>query len=230
HECFVEVEGIRYGSIPSLAKALGLSEPAIARRLKVFGVQPMVGKDIQNHQCNFYPEHIAREKCADLLAPLPKAGPNGLIEIDGVSYGTLSTFTGLLGLSITAIKVRIQSSGVKPIQGKDSNDHLADLYPELALRKLCKDLIEAPKVGPDGFIKIDGVLHGTRLSLARFLGLVEKTVSERLASSGLGPVRGRGCNGKLTDLYPEPAAREACKDLLVSAKGGSTSGGKKSKK
>jgi hypothetical protein len=219
---FITVNGVHHGTIAAFIRLLGVERETITSRIRSADIIPDRGKMVDGNVYDFYPEPRIRELCADLLDPnLVQCGSDGFVDIQGIRHGTAKSLARLLGVSRSTIVSRVRSSGLSPVHGKDKVGHLADLWPEPVVRKLCADLVD-PSLsvcGPNGLAEIGGVRHGTFFSLSRLLGISAPTIASCLASSGLVPVRGRVRSGNLADLYPEPAVRELCRDVIERKKG-----------
>jgi len=230
---FAMINKIRHGTRVFIANLLGISEPTVSSYLASSGIVPMKGKDKAGHPADLFPVPAVRELLNHLLDPdLPVCGPDGLVEIFGVRHGTIYALSHSLGISETAINSRIEKWRCPSLCGKNRSGQVFRLYPEPAILELCADLLDPTlvQVGDDGFAMINKIRHGTIPSLSRILGVAQGTIKKRLISLGLPPVKGKDKIGHPGNLYPEPAVRELCKDLIekkASAKGGYTSGGKK---
>ena len=72
---FFEKDGIIYGTLTGLVKALGISRKIIVRRLELSDIQSIKGKTLLNRIRDFYPEPAVHEACADLIEKRKKANP-----------------------------------------------------------------------------------------------------------------------------------------------------------
>ncbi|MBI5421825.1 hypothetical protein HZA44_01675 [Candidatus Peregrinibacteria bacterium] len=211
------VEGVCHGTIPALARLLGVSIKVIKFRILSSGIKAIHGKDSMGHPGELYPEPAVRELCADRLNPgLIQIGDDGFVEIGGIRHGTKESFARRFKISASTIALRLASSGLVSVKGRNVTGNLVDLFPEPEIRKLCDDLLnpELVRFIPSSFIEINGINHGTIKMFSLMLGISRATIKSRLGISGTKPVCGRDSHGNLCDLYPEPAVREACKDLL----------------
>jgi len=212
---FVSVGGVRHGPREALARLLGVCKSTIFSRLASSIIVPIPGLDSQGRPVNLYSEPAVRDLCADLLdTNLVQAGENGFAEVDGVSHGTVKAFSRLLFVSVEAIQFRVQTSAFVPVRGKDKMGKICKLYPEPAMRELCGDILGKPICGADGFAEINKIRHGTVFSLSLELGISAPAVKSHIQFSGLKPVRGKDRSGNVCDLYPEPAVRDLCDDLI----------------
>jgi len=212
---FACIDGVRHGTIASLARLFGVSIPTIIRSLRRSVVVPSSGKDIQGKPVDLYPEPVIRDLVSHLLIKVPKCGADGFACIDGVRHGSIHSLESLLGVTSKVIFRQIAASGLKPVSGKSSQGRRIDLWPEPRIRELCKDYI-GPGIlqcNKEDFVMINGICHRTAESFARIFELSPGSVKSRLASSDLVPIRGRIKNG-VVNFYPEPAVRELCADLL----------------
>ena len=224
---FVEIAGTRHGTISSIARILGISIPAISPRLANSGIAPLRGKSTNGHLADLYPEPAIRKLCADLLGPdLPRCDRDGFADIRGIRYGTVKTFANFLGIDKSVVSSRLKSSNIIFVRGKTPDGHVRNLYPEPAVRELCAAFLDPslPVCGEDGFIDIGGVRHRTVYSLSCLLGISSRAIFTRLVSSGIPTVRGKMRGGQIRNLYPEPAVRQACVDLLVETPQAGTDG------
>ena len=212
---FASIDNIRHGTISALSRLLRISAPTIKSRIESSGLVPIHGKDQSGHFVDLWPEPTVRQACANLLDPnLVRAREDGFVEVGGIRHGTVRALIRLFGVSDSAIKSRIQFSGLAPVRGKNKMGQICDFYPERKIRELCADLLGVPQCGNDGLVKIDETCYGTKNSLERLFGIAEGSVSRRLKDSNSVPVRGKDMGGHPADFYPEPVVRELCKDLI----------------
>jgi len=216
---FFLIQGVRNGTARAWSREHGISEITILHRLETAGIIPVKGKDFQNKLRLFFAEPAVSKTCADLLAPLPKADDSGFILVSGVRHGTVRAICRVLGLHDQAVKSRLKKSVFCPISGKSKNNRCVKFYVESVIRDLCADLLAPlPEANEPGFATINGVRHGTIYAFSRLLQISDITIKSRIRHSSLVPVRGRRTGGQLADFYPEPAARELCKDLIAKRK------------
>jgi hypothetical protein len=221
HQCdkgnFTEIDGDRHGTISAFAHILGISGNAISNRLVSSSLSPTIGKDAQGVVRKLYSEPQIRELCADLLnLDLPRCGKDGFADISGIRHGTITFLARTLKVSGPTIESRIATAHLDSVRGKDMGGHIVNLYSEPALRELCADLNDSNlvQVGVDGFAMMDGVRYRTIKSFSQNLGISRAAILSRLASSGLILIHGKDKMGHLVDLYPEPAVRGLCRDLI----------------
>jgi len=69
---FFESDGKTYGTIESLARALGVSTTPIRKRIQEVGLKPIQGKLPGGQVYNFYSQNDIKELCADLIAKKSK--------------------------------------------------------------------------------------------------------------------------------------------------------------
>jgi hypothetical protein len=213
---FVEIAGVKYGAIKSLARRIGCSVQKIKARLMSSGINSVRGRDKVGRTVKLYPEPTVREAC-DKTPELPSVrGYSNFLEINGVRYGTARSIARKFGVSYHTIFYYLAPSNIKPMCRREKGGQLVDFWPEPQVRKLLGGLLDPslPLCQKDGFADIHGVRHGTIPVLARFLEISEPTISKRLVVSSIASVRGKDKSGHLADLYPEPRVRELCKDLL----------------
>jgi hypothetical protein len=221
---FAEIGGIRHTTIHILARSLEVSAPTVKSRILAFHLKPIRGKDCYGHPAYFYSETEVRKLLTTLLDPLPRVGPDGFAEIGGVRFGSVFAFTRTLGISAPAITNRIRLSSLKSVRGRLLGGQLVRLYSEPQIRRLCANLlVSLPRVGSDGFVAINGVRHRTIRGFERILAISDSSIKSRLTSSGLRAIRGRSSIGNLIGLFPEPAVRELCRDLIERKKSNSIS-------
>jgi len=164
-----------------------------------------------------FSEAGVRQACADLLAPLPVADKDGFITVGGIRHGTFRALERSMGISKPTISSIVRDSGMVSIHGKNGSGHVCDFYPEPGVYSVCADLMdpELPKCGNGGFVDVGGVRHGTAFSFVSILKISESTISSRLVTAGLTPIRGKDKMGRIANLYPEPEIRKLCADLLA---------------
>jgi hypothetical protein len=212
---FVTVGGVRHGTVPALSRLLGISTTPIVSRIESSGIKPIRGKMMSGQIHDFYSEPKARDVCEDLLNLIPKVSTNGFVDLDGIHFGLASAWSYELGIPMTTIKRYLSHHTNQTIKGKDSNDHLRDLYPEPAIREMCENLLRPlPHVNEDGFFEKDGVRYRSIHSIASSFGVDRSAIMVRLQNSGIVPIQCKVKNGRVRDLYPEPAVRELCRDVI----------------
>jgi hypothetical protein len=214
---FIMKEGERYGTFNSFARLLGIYKKSIATRVGRMGIVPFSGKDQCGNVWDFYPESAVRKACADLLTPLPVADQSGFIEVDGVRYGTRESLARLFGIDNMGIVNRIEKAGLVPVKGRAKSGGIRDFYSEPAMRSLCADfLADLPKADESGFIEVGGIRYGILTALEDSMGVSDHTLSRKIKSASLAPVRGRVQDGRVFDFYPETMVHELCAELLAS--------------
>jgi hypothetical protein len=211
---FVEISGVRHGTIPALARSIGVCAPTVTRYLEDSSVSPVRAKDCQGKPCNFFPEPDVRRICSEFLIPTPVADESGFIAVDGIRHGTISVLARVLGIGQRTVCRHIYRSTIAPVKGRDRTGRFYDFYPEPAVHALFDRLLILPVADKSGFLMVDDIRHGTLESLARLLGISTPTILSRIRGSGIVSVRGRVASGNACDFYPDPAVRELCKDLI----------------
>jgi hypothetical protein len=210
----VMVSEIRYGTLKSLSRLIGISVGAIASRLKSSGLVPILGKG-KNGIIDLWSEPAVRSACADTLRPMPKVDESGFFIQNGIRYGTIGAWMRELGISEGAIGIRLRSASAHSLRGKNSNGQMRDFYSESAVREACSDLLlPMPHADENGFLVLDDIRYGNIRALARVFGVSDNFILSRLNSSRVAPIRGKSKGGQTYDFYPEPAVRELCADLL----------------
>jgi len=212
---FIEVGGIRYGTIPALARSIGICAPTVTRYLERSNVSPIRAKDCQGKPCNFFSEPDVRKLCAEFLATIPMADEDGFIEVESVRHSTIGVLARVLGIGQRTVCRHIYRSTLTPVKGRDRTGRFYDFYPEPAVHALFDHLLILPVADKSGFLMVDSVLHGTIESLARLLGISTPTILSRIRGPGVVSVRGRAVSGNACDFYPEPAIRELCGSILA---------------
>jgi len=139
-------------------------------------------------------------------------------------YATCETWAEWLekneGVSVSAdtIRNRLCIARVFGISARHTNKRVNknNLFAESDVRRACVDHLgpNIPVCDEDSFTYIDGIRYSTIGALTRLIGVSKPTISHRLASSGIIPIRGKMQGGQLRDLYPEPQVRGLCIDLL----------------
>jgi hypothetical protein len=216
---FVTVEGVRYGTIRVLSEKIHVSKEAIRNRIRKANLAPINGKDRSGRPKCFYSEFEVLSLCRDTMSVLPIAGQNGFVEIDGVRYGAAQWLAKIIGVSRPTIVARLLSSSLIPVKVRTQSGNICDFYPEPAVREVCADLLVSIFVADkDGFIKVNGVQHGTIKVLAKSMGIDERAAYSRFKESVIVSVRGKTTSGNIYNFYPEPTVRELCKDLIEKKK------------
>jgi hypothetical protein len=211
--------GIRHRAIKAWSKEFGISRKTIALRLRTASVLPVQVRFSDGNIRDYYPEPAVREACVDFLNEMPMANKDGFFDFDGVRHGTVHAWSRKLGLTDRVIFSLLQSASVAPVKGKDPHSRPMNFWPEPRVLELCADLLDPniPVCDKDGFADINGIRHGTVKALARLLGVSVPAIFPRLVISGLAPTRGKR-KGHPANLYPEPAVRELCKDMIEKQK------------
>jgi hypothetical protein len=224
--CFAYKNGSRFGSIYQWSRCFNISHNSIKRMIgRSTAIESMKCKAGDGSIRTLYSEESIIKFCSQLFEPLPVSDEKGFIETDGDSWAAVLTLSRKLGVSSPYIVSRIRLMGIRSIRGKDIRGRIFDFFPLSTIREACAGLIDSalPVCGPDGFVEIAGVRYGTMQSFARLLGISASAIKCRLASCNLMSIRGKESRGRLVRLYPEPAVREACKDLIERKISNSTS-------
>jgi hypothetical protein len=178
------------------------------------------GKTGRNHmkvilKNGFYPESDIRQACSDLLQDFPLADSNGLVEIDGETYGHMHGLSKQLDIAGHTIQYRIMRSSLQFIQGKDSGGRLVKLYRLSDVRTLCIDLLQDfPRANKDGLIEIDEDVYGTIKGFATKFGVSRAFIKSRLEKGAVKIIQGRNASGRLVDYYLLSEVQMLCRDFL----------------
>lgn len=200
------------GTIQAWSRKLGVSYPAITRRLE--GQSGSKGKDIAGSIRTFYEASLVHTLCADLLKPLPQADDSGLI-VQEQRYATIDMWSQELGIGRFAITRRLEQCA--GIQGKAMTGIICTFYPESAVRELCADiLLDVSQADSSGFfIRDEGdkaMRYGSIRTWAKDRCIPAPVLRERLQGKG---IAGRDARGKLWEsgFYSEDAVDEICAAL-----------------
>jgi hypothetical protein len=145
---FVDIGGIRHGTIRSFVRVLGLSDLTILDRISESKITSVRGKMKDGNVRDFYPEPAVRAACADILRHVLKAGEAGFFVLNGIRHGTANAWSSELGVSPITIGSRARLASIQLIKGRAHGGQLRDFYPEPAVREACRDLIERKKSNP----------------------------------------------------------------------------------
>ncbi len=209
-------DDIRHGTVKAWSHQLDISENAVRSRLLISKAPSVMGRSRQGNFREYYPEPAVRSACADLLATMPVAGESGFFLQGGVRHGTSKAWSRELRISDFTIHTHLRLASVPSVEGRSDSGAVCDFYPEPAVRDACADLLDSLNLADkDGFLTVNGVLHGCVIALARLLGIGQTTILSRIVKSDIVPVRGKLKSGHVQDFYPEPAVRSACADLLA---------------
>jgi hypothetical protein len=221
---FLEFNGETYASVNGWSdyfkkKGIVVWASTIRGWLKKDDKKALLARDVAGRvrKETYFSESDILEVCADFLNPnLPRCGEDGFADVRGVSHGTIPSLACFLGISQGTLYSRISSSRLVPVRGKDGLGRLADLWSEPAVHELCADVLgpDLPRCDKEGFVEIGGVRHSTVKSLVQIMGISRSTICSRLESSRLAPIQGRGRQGRVVELYPEPVVRGLLADLL----------------
>jgi len=229
---FFEKDDQCWGTIKSWSSVLQISRQSIRKSLQRFNSPLIRGKDHGGRLFDFYSEATIRTACSDMLnSDYPKADEFGFFEKDMERWGTIFAWSRVLPISANGIRRNLQKSDSSSIKGKDQGGRVRNFYCESSVRSACSEQIEPDllQADPTGFFEKDGDLWGVMTAWARVLQISGTTIKKYLQKTGVSPIKGRNHRGYIYDFYSEVDVLTACADLL-SAKGGSASGGEKHQK
>jgi hypothetical protein len=211
---FVEIEKIKYGTIPAFAKKFCLSETTIIKHMKANPVLSIKARLSSGHLIDIFPEPSIRQICADLIQPLSEVDSDGFLVKQGLCYGTVEALSGRLAVSRNTIRRKIDQS-VHSICVKDKIGRVGTCYSEIDIRRQCEEFLQpAPLCDKAGFVMVDGVCYGSARAFSRKLKISQATIAKYLGIAEKTPLKGRRADGPIVDLYPEPAVLELCRDLI----------------
>jgi hypothetical protein len=212
---FFVLDGIRYGSVGSWFVELGLNQQSVGLRLQAIRGKSLLGKDGNGHIHGYYPEPDVLWVCADLLRESPQSDKTGFLVQDGVHYGTMAAWSRKLGISKSSVPRCLKSMSAVPLKGWGPSGRLENFFDESIVRSACADFIRPlPEADDKGFFLQGAVRCGTAKAWSNELGFSDITIRHRLNATASPKVRGKNSIGRIFDFYPEPAVREACRDLI----------------
>jgi hypothetical protein len=138
---FCEKGSEKYGTIAAWSRVLKISEYSISARFNPHSPIGIKGKDKSGHVCDFFSEIVMCQICADLLQDIPQADETGFFEKDGEKYGTIGSWSKVLGISCPSITSRLKPYNLQSVKGKNSMGRVCDFYPKSSICTLCADLL-----------------------------------------------------------------------------------------
>lgn len=211
---FIQLEE-RYGTISAWAAELGISDPAISKRIKESNTKGITGKDRVGHLLvnSFYPESKIKAICKDICQDVPAPDSSGFIVIErDERCATIKTWSHELNISESSIRKRL--NGVIGISGKPIRGRFCPngFFPEKTVREKCKDLLEDLPRTEDGFLIIETVKYGTSSAWGEKLSLSPETIRKKMKD--VTSLIGKAPDGHRCILYSEKDVREKCGYLL----------------
>jgi hypothetical protein len=214
-EGFFVKDGERYRTMETWPNELGVSQTTISFRIKTHKIQSIRGKALGGQICDFYSESSIRQICPKLLQSLLQADKNGFFEKVSKKYGTIRVLSKALGISDTAIMLRIATSKIEVIKGKDKGGRVQNYYPVSIVREICADLLQdLPHANEEGLFLKDGERYGTNESWSKILGISTTSIASRIKKNNIQAIKGKIQEGNICDFYPESAMRQMCSSLL----------------
>jgi hypothetical protein len=212
---FLEIGGLRYGTIPSWSKFLSIAEGTVSTRIKNFKIQSIKGKTKNGNICDFFLETSVCQICTDLLHDIPEADETGFFTKDGERYGTIGALAKALGISYSPINLRIKTHNPPSIKGKIKGGVIYNFYSESVIRAICSDLSQdIPKIDKTGTVIKDGEKYSTMSFWSEILGISEPSIASRIKTNKRQSIIGRDIQGCVRNLYSESVIREICADIL----------------
>ncbi len=97
-----------WGTLPGLAKVLGVSENPLRSRVSQSRSRP--GLASRGTPTTLYSLNDMQKACVDIRGDLPIANAHGFIEIDGERWGTVAAFMKMFGWCQNRFEVDIGQS------------------------------------------------------------------------------------------------------------------------
>ena len=139
---FIEVDGVKYGTVGALSRGFNVSKDIIRRVIKSHSIKAVKGKRVGGQVGDFYSEATVYKACEYLFQDVDQTDENGCFEKGGVQYRTIYGFSKVIGVTSATIKKKLKNVSIKPIKGRNRLGRILDLYPEPAVREACADLLE----------------------------------------------------------------------------------------
>jgi len=211
----IVVDGEAYGTVLILSKRLGISDATLGNKIRGSSVSFINGRNARSRIYRYYLESEIYALVQDLIE-LPRADSSGLINMRGKTYAPKRALAKSLGLSVTSVYRWMANYSSLSIRGRTIQGVVRIFYAESEVRELCRELLEElPRTDDEGFLTSQGIRYGNKHTLSRSLGIEYSTICERLKSSSVHSIKGRGRNGCVVDFYPKTEVEELCKDLIL---------------
>ncbi len=207
-----EADGETWASMYALTRILQLSHNALKNRMKSVRSRP--GGTSSRISTPFFAVSDVRKACADLLEDLPRAGEDGILNIDGEQWVTVEGLFRLTGIATNAFTKRVGACRQRP--GRHPSGNRRDFYALSDVKAICGDLFEdLPKAGPNGSFRADRKVWVTISAAPGLLGkLSEPSVKARMTKGQYATMKGRSYGGTVCTFYALPDIKKACADLL----------------
>lgn len=205
----------KFGTLRSWERALHISKPTLKSRLQ--GAETVEGRLEDGRIHRFYSETIVRERCAELLHPLPEVDETGFVMIEGERYASRKKWAATLGLSENLITRCLQ--GASAITARNRGHTVESGYfAESVVRERTQGLTDLPLADTDGFFhREEGgatVRYGSRKAWASVYNVGVSHLCQQIV--GLQGIHGRNAkDGRIYKYayFAEPEVREACKHI-----------------
>jgi len=130
-----------YGTFRSLSRVLEFSEITVKKLVLEHSPHSIRGRVAACSVYDFYSEEDIRKLYQLQFENFPKADANGLIFLDGRTYGTPGSLSRLYGISRNSMVSRINRHSPEEIQGTDTSGVIRTFYLATEVKRLCADLI-----------------------------------------------------------------------------------------
>jgi len=130
----------RFALITTWAENLRVSSNAVRRRIgDIKGITAKTSAGRRMDQA-YYSETLIRERCSDLLNPLPIADDNGFFIKDSTTYGYVKAWARKIGTSAAKIYARLKEQKGITARTCIGTPIENGFYSESVIREYCKDL------------------------------------------------------------------------------------------
>lgn len=216
-EGFFEHRGEKYGLPVAWSRILPFSRNQIRIRLTKAGKEGLRGRRARGRVYKFYSLSDVKEVCGNMESykEMPTVDKNGLIEQDGIEYGTKPALSKLLGISYKTIGTRLRKGKVDSIKGKTVLGRVREFHAVCQVAVLCEDVLgNLFQANKSGFFEKEGECFGTIESWSRKLPISAPAIKDRLSKKLVSPLTAKTKSGMAANFYSESDIRSACADLL----------------
>lgn len=205
---FISLENEEWGTLYAICESLKIGRKPIEKKARE--LRQRVAFDRSGRPQTFYALSDVRETCASLLKKFPQAKSNGFFKIDGEVWGTVPSLSRKLRLCSQCIYKHAPTCRSRT--GIDPRGAQAAFYALSDIKRACKGLLNAPLADRTGFFKHGREIWGTKIALAKRLGLHRQRIAEKIGSCR--KLVGKTNKGRPVTFYPLSDVTKACSDYL----------------
>lgn len=197
---FLLFENVRYGTEDVILKEIGLTSKAIAARRDESKVRSITAKDRSGRPAKLFAIEDIKALCADLIERA-QVGPDGVLRQGGICYATIETILARIG---DVSKGSIGKQALKrfrSLEGRDVGGRKRTLYAVEDVEVYLGPLLSKPVADDSGLVEADGLIYGTKKSIAEALKVQRDLVSRVIKLYEIRTIQARSRRGAIDTFY-----------------------------